>query len=295
MTAPLSRRVFISVTKDHNLSSSRLALKRALIDKIRGAGLEPQEFLESGLVGNKPWSFEEVDRVIRRCVGAVALGFTRWDCGKVKVVNEYNHYEGAVALSHGIPLLAIAEHGVARRGILKEGGGIAVASLPKDASAGWLDSPEFAKRWDAWLDEIAARKDVFLAYSSKSKAIANEIQLLLLKHDATVLNWAMDFHAGNTILSEIEDARALCTCGVFLFSEDDPLEGVEGGAAPRDNVVFEAGYFMSSKGPGRCLIVRAGNAKMPADVGGTIYLPLGSDGNVNAIEGQLVTFLETNL
>src|SRR5438046_2857334 len=38
------------------------------------------------------------------------------------------------------------------------------------------------------------------------------------------------------------------------------------GAAPRDNVVFEAGYFLSTKGAERCLIVRHGEAKMRGDV-----------------------------
>jgi len=110
-----------------------------------------------------------------------------------------------------------------------------------------------------------------------------------------VLNWAMDFRAGGSILSEIENARAACSCGVFLFSEDDPLEGTPGGAAPRDNVVFEAGYFMSSKGPERCLIIRHGEAKMPADVGGAIYVHLGKTADVGSIEARLSDFLLRNL
>jgi hypothetical protein len=66
----------------------------------------------------------------------------------------------------------------------------------------------------------------------------------------------MDFRAGRSILGEIENARAACSSGIFLFSEDDPLEGAPGGAAPRDNVVFEAGYFRQ---PGhRCCLDAAG-------------------------------------
>ena len=38
--------------------------------------------------------------------------------------------------------------------------------------------------------------------------------------------------------------------------------------------MFEAGFFASAKGPNRVLIVRGGNAKMPADLGGDIYAPL---------------------
>jgi predicted nucleotide-binding protein len=105
----------------------------------------------------------------------------------------------------------------------------------------------------------------------------------------------MDFRSGVSILNELEAARAACTCGIFLFSEDDPLEGVSGGAAPRDNVVFEAGHFICSKGASRCLIIREGDAKFPADLGGTIYVPLSKAGGVAAIEGRLVQFLETNL
>jgi Predicted nucleotide-binding protein containing TIR-like domain len=292
----MSKRVFVSVTRDRNLTSNHLAFKRALMAKISAAGLEPQEFLESGLAGNLTWSFENVDRVMRRCLGAVIVGFSRWEFGKAKFVNDYSHYEGAVAITLGLPLLTLAEHGVEQRGILNVAGGRAIASMPKGGgSPDWLESPEFTKRWEAWLGEMEERKDVFLGYCSKSKAVANAIQLLLQKHKASVLNWAMDFRAGHTILSEIEQARARCRCGIFLFSEDDPLEGVEGGAAPRDNVVFEAGYFMSAKGSERCLIIQAGKAKIPADVGGMIYLPLGTDGDVDAIEGRLAAFLETNL
>jgi hypothetical protein len=105
----------------------------------------------------------------------------------------------------------------------------------------------------------------------------------------------MDFRAGTSILGEIEEARANCSCGIFLFSEDDPLEGSAGGAAPRDNVVFEAGHFMSSKGASRCLIIREGDAKMPADLGGAIYVPLDRTAGVEAIEGRLRRFLETSL
>ena len=97
----------------------------------------------------------------------------------------------------------------------------------------------------------------------------------------------MDFRAGGSILGEIENARSSCSCGIFLFTEDNPLEGTTEGAAPKDNVVFEAGYFMSAKDPERSLIIREGDAKMPADVGGAIYLHIEKGGDVNSIDSQL--------
>ncbi len=122
-----------------------------------------------------------------------------------------------------------------------------------------------------------------------------QIQLRLEKFGASVHNWEMDFRTGVSILSEIENAKMTCSCGIFLFSEDDPLDGTPGGAAPRDNVVFEAGYFMSVKGAERCLIIRHGEAKMPADLGGAIYIHLSKTADVSSIESRLSDFLLRNL
>ena len=52
---------------------------------------------------------------------------------------------------------------------------------------------------------------------------------------------------------------------------------------------------MSSKGAERCLIVREGQAKMPADVGGAIYVHLNKGSDVATIEGRLTSFLKENL
>ena len=62
-------------------------------------------------------------------------------------------------------------------------------------------------------------------------------------------------------------------------------------AAPRDNVVFEAGYFMHAVGKERTLIIREEGAKMPADVGGAIYLDLKDRNNTASIETALRKFI----
>jgi len=295
----MEKRVFVSSTGNKSLDERRRLLKAAILEKIRDAGYAPQEFWESGIPENLAWSFESVDRVMRRCLGAVIFGFPRWTIpegsSEKRLVGEYNHYEGAVALTHGLPVLLLVEQGVENRGVVWTGGGKTITFVPDGADERWVQDADFTKRFNAWVRELAARKDVFLGYCSKSAGTAAQIQLRLERLGASVLNWAMDFRAGGSILSEIENARAACSCGVFLFSEDDPLEGTSGGAAPRDNVVFEAGYFMSSKGPDRCLIVRHGEAKMPADVGGAIYVHLNKAADVGSIEGRLSDFLARNL
>jgi hypothetical protein len=291
----MEKRVFISSPANTSLDERRRRLKDAVLAKIREAGYAPQEFFESGIPENLSWSFENLDRVMRKCVGAVVFGFPRWTVSGSRLLSAYNHYEGAVALAGGLPVLLLKEQGVEDTGVVWTGGGKMITFVPADADVRWAKGDDFTKRFKAWLRELDARKDVFLGYCSKSAGTAAQIQLRLEKLGASVLNWAMDFRVGGSILDEIENARAACSCGVFLFSEDDPLEGTAGGAAPRDNVVFEDGYFMSSKGSERCLIVRHGEAKMPADVGGAIYVHLAKTDDVASIEGRLADFLTRNL
>ena len=106
----------------------------------------------------------------------------------------------------------------------------------------------------------------------------------------------MDFLSGGTILEEIERAAMECICGIFLFTNDDPLTGSDlHKAAPRDNVVFEAGYFIHAKGKERNLIICEEGVKIPADVGGNIYVPLKERNDISSIETSLRNFLEKRL
>jgi hypothetical protein len=293
------RRVFVSASSNKNLDDRRKALKAAILQKLQGAGFEPQEFWESGLAESMGWSFENVDRVVKRCVGAMVLGFPRWKlsgpASPGRLVGEYNHYEGAVAMSHNLPVLLLAETGVENRGVVWTGGGKPITFIPEDADAKWVDDAEFQKGFRAWVRDVSSRKDIFLGYCSQNIGTAAVIENRLTREGATVLNYMMDFRSGTSILNEIAAAADTCSAGIFLFSENDPLDGVDGGAAPRDNVVFEAGYFMNSKGPERCLIVREGKAKMPADLGGAIYLHLNGPGDIASIESRLTKFLNDNL
>ena len=102
------------------------------------------------------------------------------------------------------------------------------------------------------------RRDVFLGYSSLSKKTAAVIKRYLLSLGARVLDWQTDFIPGRTILEQIEQAAARSIGGIFLFTKDDDLvdRGQGEVAVPRDNVVFEAGYFIGIKGKRNVLIVR---------------------------------------
>lgn len=297
-----NRRIFISAPREIRLDQPRIKIKQAIVDQIKSVGYEPQVFLTSaggvGLAAGAGWSLEEVERVARRCVGAAIIGLPFWkttsEGREIWLPTDYCTYEGAVAHSLGLPILAISI-GIEQRGIFDQHARVHAISIPLQEDLSWLQADNFLGPFANWKRDIEQRRDVFLGYCSKSAGTAAQIQLRLERLGATVHNWEMDFRMGGSILSEIENAKAKCSCGIFLFSEDDPLEGASGGAAPRDNVVFEAGYFMSVKGAERCLIIRHGEAKMPADVGGAIYVHLSKTADVSSTEGRLSDFLSRNL
>jgi len=72
------KRIYVSVPPDFHLQPEQCALKHTILDKLRGQGLEPQEFHVSGLPLRCPYSFEAVRNIMTRCHGALILAFARW-------------------------------------------------------------------------------------------------------------------------------------------------------------------------------------------------------------------------
>lgn len=296
-----TKRVFVSVPVDEHLDARRLALKDAILDNVSKLGFEPQIFLFKGIAAGMAWNFAAVEDVMRLCHGALVLGFARWtfptEGGRpILFPTEYNHYEGALANARKLPILTITEKGIVDRGIHWTGGGNPILFIPEGADTKWLEGDAFRHRFDVWARQLADRKDVFLGYCSKARPVAQSLHLFLTeKLKVSVTDWGIDFTSGARILDEIGRAARECTCGIFLFTKDDPLEGEAHLAAPRDNVIFEAGYFTSSKGKDRVLIIREEGTKLPADLGGDIYLVLPASRDTSAIETAIRDFLDRRL
>jgi len=142
------------------------------------------------------------------------------------------------------------------------------------------------------------RPRVFFGYCGQAKTTALRIKEYLkceLKLDVT--DWATDFQPGEVILSEIRADALSCKYGVFLFTPDDTLEAETGEKykVPRANVVFEAGYFMSSHGPKRTVIIVEESTRVPADYGGHIYLSLKDTGDISPIKESLLEIFKEDL
>lgn len=290
------KRVFVSVPRDHNLDQRQTALKHAILERVRQHGLEPQEFQVSGLPLRSPYTFSAVSDIMERCHGALILAFARWrDPSGVQGISMptvWNHFEGAFALAMKKELLVITEENVASDGITWGGGGQIILWAPADAQSAWLDTPEAARQMDAWAAAVKQTDDVFLAYSSKARATANDILKYLSSKGVSVRDWEIDFAPGGTILDELLEASRRCLGAIMLLTKDDEFMGEETYAAPRDNVIFEMGLFMEAKGRERVLVVREQGAKMPADIGGGIYVSLANRADISPIHSKLMDFIE---
>jgi hypothetical protein len=285
-------RVFVSVPDDRHLDGRRKAIKQAIIKFIAGrdievVGFETEQF-GAGLPANRDvWTVEKANNLIKKCDGALILALARRTVqvlepnsgGQGFVValpTVYNHLEGALALSAHLPAFLIFEENMDRAGIFDSG--IKPATIPASAGGEWVDTASFQIHFDAWYAELNERRDVFLGYCSKANSCAIEIRNYLEANGFSVLDWARDFKpAGATILEEIEGASKQCRCAVFLFTRDDEISKKAKAkasfeAVPRDNVLLEAGYFTQARGKERVAIVCEVGAKMPADLGGIIYI-----------------------
>ena len=312
-------RIFVSVPDDRHLDKRRKSLKRTIIQYIAKegfdvTGFEPEQFGANVPSNRESWTVDRAKERIRTCDGALILALARLhvrifrsedetnikDAGWISTLpTPYNHLEGALALAQELPVLIIHEEGMDRNGIFDSG--IKPTVIPANAGPAFSRSQSFKTDLKTWAQEVRQRRDVFLGYCSKANYPARRIRKYLESQGFTVLDWARDFSkAGATIMEEIEKAASRCRCAVFLFTKDDELDAkakakasVE--AIPRDNVLLEAGYFTQARGKKRVAIVRESGAKMPADLGGIIYLSFEDRNKLLSVKRGLRTFLKDAL
>lgn len=297
-----TRRVFVSMPADRWLSKQENDLKWAIVQRIEGLGFVTEVFTDptgtKSLSASLAWSPSNCEEVMRRCEGCALLGFPRWRSPhfQYSFATEFSHYEGALAYTLKLPLLTFAHEGIEKRVVFDSSHSGYIGTIPVNASKTWLKTKGFTVPFKYWTDALEKRRDVFLGYCSASSVFAKKLKSHLTKTlKLSVLDWATDFDPARTIIQQIQDASARCGAAVFLFTKDDELAKptTQAHSVPRDNVVFEAGYFAAAKGKSRVLIVLEEGAKMPADLGGDIFAPLPSKSDFDVIKPVLRKFAES--
>src|SRR5690348_1131844 len=123
-----------------------------------------------------------------------------------------------------------------------------------------------------------------------------------LEDIAEVEPWTTVFNPGVSTLDRLVELTHEVDFAAFIFGLDDwtsrgAMPDPESGqAAPRDNVVFEAGLFGGALGMRRTFILHAHGAKLPTDLLGLTavrYDPATSPAEVRAINQKLRQAIET--
>lgn len=297
-------RIFVSMPADAWQTKAECELKWGIVRRIEKLGYVTEVFTDprgtGSLAASQSWSREACEAVMRRCAGCVLIGMPRWRLDgtehHVWLPTEFNHYEGAIAQMLRLPLLSFVQDGVAPRVVFDRSVAGYMGRIPAQPAPQWFKSKDFLVPFEYWRHKLDARRDVFLGYCSASSGMAKKLKTYLSKSlQLSVLDWATDFDPARTILQQIETAAERCSAGVFLFTADDLLaaDTAKARAVPRDNVVFEAGYFSAAKGKARTLIVLQDGAKLPADLGGDIYAALPAGQGIEAIRPVLRKFAES--
>ena len=121
---PITRRIYVSLPADRWLPPNLNKLKWAIVEEIEKLGHTPEIFTNpkgrAGLASAKTWTPRDANVGARRCIGAVIIGMPRWvfqDKNKDDVLlpTEFNHYEGALAHTLGLPTLVLVQEKVLRR------------------------------------------------------------------------------------------------------------------------------------------------------------------------------------
>jgi predicted nucleotide-binding protein len=132
----------------------------------------------------------------------------------------------------------------------------------------------------------------FLGYSSKSTGIALEIKESLTQRlpILEIKDWRWDFQLSRVLISEIEKVSRECQVAIFLVTKDDRLVQSEETLidSPRDNVVFEIGFFAARLGMEHTLLVVEKGAKIPSDWGGILAISLQDRGNLAEVNLKLI-------
>jgi Predicted nucleotide-binding protein containing TIR-like domain len=205
------------------------------------------------------------------------------------------YYEDAIAYTLRLPILVLVQENVVHRVVFDHSYDGYVGEFPEAADRTWLASDAFRVPFGLWKQQLEQRRDIFLGYCSSSEPTAKALKRFLQEDiNASVLDWKTDFAPGSSILEQIAEAASRCSAGIFLFTADDQLtdRGHKDKAVPRDNVVFEAGYFTNAKGKDHVLIIRETGAKMPADLGGDIYAALQDKSKIAPIKETIRRFID---
>jgi hypothetical protein len=277
------------------LTEKQQVFTRAVYELLEEEGL-------SVITGLSEKHVAERHKQIAQCQGQVVLAFPMWSAKRlaekkmgerVVFASEFVQIHTTLALAARIPLLVFIDKSITLRGILRPHFLPKPVRLSKQLDPEFLTEAKTAARIANWLEKVRNHKHVFLGYCSSAGATAAKIRSFLERIGLSVLDWK-NFQPAGMLYTRIEEAAAITACGIFLFTKDDETSD-PAVRAPRDNVIFEAGYFSAGKGKQNTVIILEEGSRVPTDLGGEIFIQMRDRNNIASVRDDLRRCLENIL
>lgn len=137
-----------------------------------------------------------------------------------------------------------------------------------------MDLASRLEQRNRYVNRINTRPRAFLICSAEALPVARAIRVGL-EHDADMVIWSDDkiFPPGVYPVEALEEQVNGADFGIALAEPDDLVTSRDRkSVAPRDNVIFELGFFMSRLGRHRTILLvpRSQEIKLPSDFKGLV-------------------------
>lgn len=122
--------------------------------------------------------------------------------------------------------------------------------------------------------------NIFLASSTEQLGFASKVADALSRLGHVPIRWWTSFDPSTYNLEALEEALQKADAGVFLcFGDDQATIRDNQQIIPRDNVIFELGFFLSALGRRRCFVVAPSDnqLRLPTDLAGLTRVCATSD------------------
>ncbi len=133
---------------------------------------------------------------------------------------------------------------------------------------------------------------VFIGSSSEASTFAQHFYTVLSERDFEPVSWHYGFEAGKSYLSGLVEADPFDFAVLLITADDKSVSRGETRPAPRDNIWFEAGFFIGRLGPERVFLLVAKSVrhdiKIPSDLAGIRMLYYDDQRNLTELTNSFI-------
>jgi predicted nucleotide-binding protein len=140
-------------------------------------------------------------------------------------------------------------------------------------------------------------KSIFLVHGHNEARLQEVARLVERTTNTKVVILREQTDQGRTIVEKFEDHASDCRFAIVLLTADDFGRSRTGEDQPRarQNVVFEAGYFIGALGRANVALLKESDVEVPSDLHGVVYIGLADNWQMRLLKEMGAAGIEVDL